>query len=158
MLRAWQECAWVGLGQVEGNFRPNPLWWVKKIQPITEVQPNPLGLGWVRLNPSVGQFLFLFFITIIIKLSKKNISHLLPKLINKIFMNQYSNLVIKKIYMNQYPNSIINKLEWSGRVRVGGGRVRNKIVRVCEAIRFYIGSIEQGEKLNKKFINYIIYF
>ena len=41
---------------------------------------------------------------------------------------------------------------------MGGTRERNKIVRVCEVIGFYIGRAEQGKKLNKKIINYIIYF
>ena len=69
-------------------------------------------------------------------------------LINKIYINQYSNLVINKIYitelinkiyMNWYPNSIINIYEWSERVGMGGGRERNRIVRVCIVIEFYIG-------------------
>ena len=36
---------------------------------------------------------------------------------------------------------------------VGGGRERNKIVKVCEVIEFYIGESNKG-----KIINYIIYF
>ena len=59
--------------------------------------------------------------------------------------------------MNQYPNLVINKQEWNGRVGVGGGKERNKIVRVCEVIEFYIRKAEQRKKLNKKIINYIIY-
>ena len=32
---------------------------------------------------------------------------------------------------------------------MGGGRERNKIVRVCEVIAFYIGRAEYGGKLKK---------
>ena len=39
---------------------------------------------------------------------------------------------------------------------VGDGKERNKIVRICEVIEFYIERAEQREKLNKKIINYII--
>ena len=49
--------------RVEEFFQPNLPWWVKKnqTQPITGVQPNPRdsrGLGWVGLDPWIGQFFF----------------------------------------------------------------------------------------------------
>ena len=49
-------------------FDPTHYGGSKKIQ-LNPTQPNPHGSGWVRLNPWIGQF----FITIIIKFSKKNI-------------------------------------------------------------------------------------
>ena len=47
-------------------------------------QPDPHGLGWVGLNPWVEQF---FFITIIIKLSRKNININILKKNSKISIN-----------------------------------------------------------------------
>ena len=38
---------------------------------------------------------------------------------------------------------------------IGGGKERNKIVRVCEVIEFNIGRAEYGGK-KKAIINYII--
>ena len=35
---------------------------------------------------------------------------------------------------------------------MGGSRERNKIVRACKVIEFYIGRDEQGKKLNKKLL------
>ena len=71
-------CAWVGLGRVKEIFWPNPPWWVKKnsTQPNSSHKSNPTHIGWL-----------IFFITIIIKLSRKNISRLPPELINKIYIN-----------------------------------------------------------------------
>ena len=48
------------MGRVESIFRPNPSWLKKKNQPSPThhrglAQPNPHGLGWVGLNPWVGQ-------------------------------------------------------------------------------------------------------
>ena len=49
--------------------------------------------------------------------------------------------------MNWYPNSVINKQEWSERVGVEGGIEIDKIFRVCEIIKFYIGKAERGKKI-----------
>ena len=134
----------VCMGWVKGIFRPNPPQWVKKnptqptpSQGYNPTQSNSHELGWVGLNPWVGQFFFYsFFYYYYYYLEQgKSISHLPPELINKIFINQYFNLVINKTYptelikkktkyMNFYPNSVINKYEWNGSVRVGGGRER----------------------------------
>ena len=99
-------------------------------QPITRVQPNPTQPTWIRLCrvKLMGLTIFLL-ITIIIKLNRKNISHVPLELTNKIYINSYS-------------NSVINKLEWSGSMGVGGNRKRNKIVTVYEIIEFYIGRAE----------------
>ena len=76
------------MGQVKGFFDPTHHGRLKKksnsTQPITGVQPNPHGLGWVE---PMGLTVFYFFITIIIKLSRKYIyiytPNLPPKLISK---------------------------------------------------------------------------
>ena len=39
---------------------------------------------------------------------------------------------------------------------MGDGRERNKTIRVCEVIEFYIGRVEYGKKLNKKLL--IMYY
>ena len=64
------------MDQADGIFDPIHHSGSKKIQlslthHISPTQPNPLGSGWVGLNPLVGQ---IFIIIIIIKLSKKNIN------------------------------------------------------------------------------------
>ena len=64
------------MGQVEGIFWPNPPWWVKKIQHnsthhISPIQPNPIQPTWVVLGRVEPMGLTIFFITIIIKLSRK---------------------------------------------------------------------------------------
>ena len=63
---------------------------LKKIQSnqTHHIQPNPTQLTWIGLGQVklMGWTIF-FIITIIIKLSKKNISRLPPELINKIYMN-----------------------------------------------------------------------
>ena len=124
-------------------------YFINPSQEYNQTQPNPHGSGYVGLNSWVGNFFLL--ITIIIKLNRKNISHVPLELTNKIYINSYSNSVINKIYpielinktyINQYFNSVINKLEWSGSMGVGGNRKRNKIVTVYEIIEFYIGRAE----------------
>ena len=49
-----------------------------------KIQPNPHELDWVRLNPWVGQF---FLLLLLLNWVEKNISHLPPELINKIYIN-----------------------------------------------------------------------
>ena len=41
---------------------------------------------------------------------------------------------------------------------MGGGREKNKTVKVCKVIEFYKGRVEYWKKLNKQIINYVIYF
>ena len=78
-------------------------YFINPSQEYNQTQPNPHGSGYVGLNLWVGQFFLL--ITIIIKLNRKNISHVPLELTNKIYINSYSNSVINKIY----PTELINK-------------------------------------------------
>ena len=81
----------VCMGWVEGIFWPNPPWWVKKnstqLNPSHKSNPtlpNPHELGWVGLNPWVGQF---FLLLLLLNWAEKNITHLPHDLINKIYIN-----------------------------------------------------------------------
>ena len=76
---------------VEEIFWPNPPWWTKK-----KIQPNPTQPIWVELNPWVGQ---LFLLLLLLNWAEKNISNLPPELINKIYMNIWTN-ISTQLYIN----------------------------------------------------------
>ena len=67
-----------------GFFYPTHYGGSKKIQPNPIHHINPTQPAWVGLNPWVGQF---FLLLLLLNLAEKNISHLPPELINKIYIN-----------------------------------------------------------------------
>ena len=84
------------MGRVKWIFLLNLSRWVKK----NSIQPNPLHK--FNLTHMIHRF-DNFFITIIIKLSKKNLSHLLFELINKIYINIWTNIPTQ-LYINIWTN------------------------------------------------------
>ena len=56
------------MGQVDEFFQPNSSCWAKKYSTHHRgsTQPNPRGLGQVRLDPWVGQYFLIIIIIIII--------------------------------------------------------------------------------------------
>ena len=90
------------------DFLPNPPWWVKKYstQPNPSHKSNPTHMGWVGLGWTHGLDNF-FFITIIIKLSRKNISHL-PKKYTLIYKLIFQLSCKQNLF--KYPIELIKKI------------------------------------------------
>ena len=76
---------WVGLDWGDFLTQPTMVGQKNLTQPNPSHKSNPTHMGWVGSNWT--HELDNFFITIIIKLSRKNISHSPPELINKIYIN-----------------------------------------------------------------------
>ena len=89
---------WVGLRRF---FLSNPPWWVKK----NSTQPNPshksnlthmgrVGSSWIH-----GLDNFIYLLLLLLNWVEKYISHLPPELINKIYINIWTN-VPTQLYIN----------------------------------------------------------